>query len=720
MRLLFLVCTLFVTLLHAQTVATSENIKRIKGNYKAFLLSDNTVSKDLLQKEINSLPNEAILSDQMVVELLQHRELPHSVIQSYLKGIQPDGSWKDIHYEDTRRSGWDARRHAERVLILAKIYTTYQSPFYHSPEVLEVIHKALRFWFATQPVCKNWWYNQIGIPKSFAGAFILLEDLLTEEEKNGAIRVMGQAKIGMTGQNKVWLAANVLVKGLLQNDTTLVTEARDAIVSEIVTGEKEGIQNDWSFHQHGPQQQFGNYGLAFLSSMAEYASVFKNTSLAFTDHDTDILGKLLSEGYRRILWKGFMDVNALDRQLFHNVSKHKGFTTAMAASALAATGNKEIEKTANDLIRENYIPNQTTTITGTKHFWNSDQTIHRTKQWMASVKMCSERVIGTEVVNEDNWLGYYMGDGATYTYVEGDEYFNIFPLWDWRKIPGVTAYEGSRNLPLAYGSKSMNHSSFVGGVYNGKTGLSVMKLNRNGLHANKLWIFTDVGVLCLGSAIHSDSSAFVTTSIDQRLKKDTLWVSQNKRWNTITDTVSFGEKPVRFFHKNTGYIVWPQTCSSAFSGKREGDWSKFMKSYPPLKDTGNLVAITLNHGKQPKKAGYQYLILPDMNRDAVESFDMKSFQILRNDSSAQIVLSKDKQTAWLAIYSPQLVKVGKQRFHIKTNGLYLIENVATDPCIYYADPTQKNQTAEVHLGKRLWKGSSEKGKTTLLSVIKTY
>ena len=43
------------------------------------------------------------------------------------------------------------------------------------------------------------------------------------------------------------------------NDEKLATQARDTIASEIYTTTKEGIQPDYSFHQHVPQQQFGNY-----------------------------------------------------------------------------------------------------------------------------------------------------------------------------------------------------------------------------------------------------------------------------------------------------------------------------------------------------------------------------------------------------------------------------------------------------------------------------
>lgn len=52
--------------------------------------------------------------------------------------------------------------------------------------------------------------------------------------------------------------------------------------SEIVLGKPEGIKSDWSFHQHGPQQQMGNYGLSFLSNMCLYVEIFAHTPLAMS------------------------------------------------------------------------------------------------------------------------------------------------------------------------------------------------------------------------------------------------------------------------------------------------------------------------------------------------------------------------------------------------------------------------------------------------------
>ena len=132
---------------------------------------------------------------------------------------------------------------------------------------------------------------------------------------------MENAKFGMTGQNKVWLAGNVLIRALLQNDADLVKAARDAIASEIVLGRKEGIKDDWSFHQHGPQQQFGNYGLSFVTGMSFFFQLFKDTDYEFTGQQREILVSLIDKGYRRVIWNRYMDVRLLrffsDRAFAH-------------------------------------------------------------------------------------------------------------------------------------------------------------------------------------------------------------------------------------------------------------------------------------------------------------------------------------------------------------------------------------------------------------------
>lgn len=244
------------------------------------------------------IPPEKEMSDQVVIELHERYPFDMEKVESYLLQLRDDGSWSDIDYADTRRSGWDPKRHADRVLEMAKIYRTPGSKMYGSAALKENIHRALGYWFMTKPKCLNWWQNEIGVPKTLGPACILIEDELSESERQGIIEVVSAARFKMTGQNKVWLAGNVLLRGLLQGDAQLVKQARDTIMSEITVGQAEGIKSDWSFHQHGPQQQFGNYGLAYISSMGFYHKLFDGTAYQFDAAQEDILRRFITEGYK--------------------------------------------------------------------------------------------------------------------------------------------------------------------------------------------------------------------------------------------------------------------------------------------------------------------------------------------------------------------------------------------------------------------------------------
>lgn len=89
------------------------------------------------------------------------------------------------------------------------------------------------------------------------------------------------SRIGKTGQNRVWLAGNVIYKALLGGNEAELESARNVIASEIYLTMKEGIQPDYSYHLHGPQLQFGNYGLAYALNMTYWALCFSEYEVCF-------------------------------------------------------------------------------------------------------------------------------------------------------------------------------------------------------------------------------------------------------------------------------------------------------------------------------------------------------------------------------------------------------------------------------------------------------
>lgn len=694
---------LLLTAMYGHISAQDSELIRTKENFIR-LLGNTGQGQEQLNAALKDLPREESASDQMVVELFQRQPSPIASIEKYLSEQAQNGTWPDINYLDQKRSGWEPRVHTERILELTKQYASSKSPYYHSAKVKSCIHKALNYWFTTKPVCSNWWYNQIGVPKTLGNAFLLFESQLTAEERQSAIEVMKNARFGMTGQNKVWLAGNVLIRALLQNDKELVRQARDSIVSEIVTGQAEGIQPDWCFHQHGTQQQFGNYGLAFLSSMSFYSGVFAGTSMAFSNEQLEILRQLIDKGYRWILWKGQMDISALGRQFFRKGQTHKGLSTAFAATELGGGMSETCNATAHALCSENFQPNTPNTLTGNKHFFCSNYTIHRCPTWMATVKMASDKVIGTETLNGDNMKGFHSADGATYVYTDGHEYLDIFPLWDWRKLPGVTAIESDAPMPIVEGNRPRNNSNFVGGLSDGQQGMTVMDLNRAGLQARKAWIFTDNFILCLGAGIHTDSTLTVTTAIEQCHKQDSLYLLHpDRKWQVIEGKKKLNQiNETRFFHNHTGYIAWGKKLNvTVLTEKRTGQWHEIMQMYPPENVSGEIVQLCLNHGTTPQNASYQYLILPDSDRRQTALFDRQSIHILHNDRSLQAVTLADG-TCWMATSQPACLKLPDgTMIKAVTPGIYKIAQASSrQPAVLWTSPSRQHIQAELYIDEK--------------------
>jgi chondroitin AC lyase len=676
-------------------------IDQLKKNYVRLILNQDEKEQSLISV-LETKPKETIVSDEMVVELMNKYPVTSSETKHLLQTNQADGSWSDIDYKSQDRSGWSPKKHIERILILARSYRSPQSSYYLSVEIENVIHRALKYWTTTKPVAPNWWHNSIGVPKNLGAALLLFEDKLSPEEKKACLEVMKNSKFGMTGQNKVWLAGNVLVTALLENDLQTAKNARDVIASEIIIGDQEGIQSDNSFHQHGPQQQFGNYGLAFISSMSFYAGVFANTSFQFDAAQLNILSNLINRGFRYVIWNGFMDINTLGRQVFNQSQVNKTFNVGFSSLRLSEVDSNNCRK-YEVLVKDNFEKKEgKTSFKGLYHFVRSDLTVNRCADWMTSVKMSSNRVIGMEAGNSENLKGYYLADGATYTYVNGDEYLNIFPCWDWRKIPGVTCYEKTTPIPVLTFDGYRNKRDFVGNVSDDNVGLTAMDLNRDGLSAKKAWLFTDEFVLCLGAGINTDSNYVVTTSIDQQLKKSGLYQFKGKNQVKVDSIDLSKQKDIRFYCGNKGYIVMNSTAGKVKTDVRTGKWNDIMRLYPDTMIVKEEVfSAWISHGSQPQNASYQYLIIPSADAGKTRDFNLDDLQVISNTSELQAVYLHHLNKYFIAAYQPADAKLSNN-IHLKSDqpGLFILSPGKGNSILTISDPTQKLETINVSINEK--------------------
>lgn len=628
-------------------------IDAVMAHYRSLLIPRKGEG-DTIMAGLRQIQHEKIVSDQMIQELMNRYPFDMAAIRQYCAKINHDGSFADIDYHDTKRSGWQPKQHAERLLELCKLYASPTTSYYHSTELLNQIHLLMDYWFKTKPVCKNWWYNQIGIPKTLGQAFIIIEDRLSPQQKTEAVKVMEQAQFGMTGQNKVWLASNVLIRALLTNDDSLMKAARDTIVSEIRNDGEEGIRPDWSYQLHGPQQQFGNYGLAFLTSMVFFHKLFQDTPLQLSSQQVSILTNLVNQGFRWTVWHRRMDLSALGRQLFHNGDLHKGYCLALAAEELGIGG----------------FPLHANPLVGHKHFSYSDYTVHRTPHWMMSLKMSSSRTIGSEHVNEDNVQGYYLGDGATYYYIGDDSgYMDALPLWDWRKVPGTTAYDDTQAINFN-GRSPRNKSSQVAGLNMGLYGVSAMRYEKDGIKASKAWFFTPNAVVCLGSGISSDSSLHVTTCIDQRLTAGTPKILTPTGWQTVPPGAKVHING-RAWHRQVGYFVLDSGPAVMKNEITTGSWSDNMQMYPYEVVRDTLFTLYFDHGSRPRDKRYAYMVMPHVSPEDVANYRLSQVQVMMNTPTLQVVGGKAfANRLWAVVHSRQTARLNKATITFDKPGLY--------------------------------------------------
>lgn len=563
------------------------------------------------------------------------RELPEGANDSltavWLETFAADSTWHDIDYQSQQRGAWPSAFHVQRISQIARSYKTPSSPYFNSAEVRQTLHAALNKWFDMGLWCPNWWYNEIGGPRLLSPALLLLDGELSADERTKAVKYMKQAKIGMTGQNRTWLAGNVLVRGLLERNDSLVQIARDAIVAEVAVAAegKEGIQPDHSFHQHGPQQQFGNYGLAYVSGIASWGKIFRGTPYALSAAQTRALREFVIGGMSKIIWRGMMDVSSCGRQLFSNTQEGKALAFGRVLLDMAVLDPEyafKYHKLYDELIRGR--GQESSQNNGYTHFWCSDMSVYRQPRWMSTLKMSSRRTVGSEVVNGENLLSNQMADGALLLYKNGREYLNIAPVWDYTEIPGITTAMDSDTCFRNGGYLEFRgNTDYAGGAVSQDSafGVSAMIFERDGVSARKAWFFAPDYVICRGEGITGKSHAGlrpVRTSVAQQLAEGPVRIIDNKGG---THTYAIGEPvrlpdgrwPVLVEHAGVGYwLPEPATARQVkvAIGPVTGNWRRFATMYDTTAVTENLFRVTISHGMEPVDAEYTYVIIPEVDR----------------------------------------------------------------------------------------------------------
>lgn len=565
-------------------------------------------------------------------------------IRRWMRSLRPDGGWDGIDYLNTGISYWPPSEHLNRVSGMAAAYRNPGSPLHGRSDLDSALHHALDYWLRHNYTSQNWWTNDIGVPNTLGDLFILLRGETSETELLQALNQMRGSYITQTGQNRVWRAEIQLKIGLitygrgrtnlLDGPATRIQEAADILRSELVVRMEEGIQPDWSYHQHGVQQQFGNYGLSFAATQARWAWVLGGTPYAYTPEKIGILRDYVLRGLSRVVYHGVMDISGCGRQLFPAAPEGKG------RAVMGILGMMEKADSAHREVYSSYrarllgADTASLRLAENVYYWRSALFVHREPAYYFSVRMCSEDIQRTESINGENVLGSYLADGASYLYRTGKEYADIFPVWDWHRVPGVTAPAAG---PLPSISRPYNGDAFAGGVSDTVAGAAGFLYARDGMRAHKAWLFFPSGVVCLGAGIRSTDTGDILTTINQCRAGGPAVAGSGRHTSTLGPGKALSGASLSWIYQDhTGYLLLSPAKVHVDETRQQGAWDRVNHKGSDRPVAQDIFNLWIDHGAAPQDAGYAYMVLPGAARATLaRTAAHPPVRILRNDTTVQ-------------------------------------------------------------------------------------
>jgi len=586
----------------------------------------------------------------------------YSHAQKWLSSLEADGHWADVTYQDPLMARWHPMEHLGRLGEMGNAYANPSSPTYHSAAMLEGVERGLRYWYRMHYLSNNWWNNTIGQPLTLTRTLVLLEDVLPPELlRAGLSYYYCPTEVDprrRTGQNLVWYSQQQLIRGALARSTEDIAAASGAMQREIRTTTAEGIQPDFSFHQHGPQLYNGGYGLEFIIDTSRYATLLQGTRFAFGPEKLSLVADYLLKGSRYMIRGKLLDYSANGRALTRKNTGEGAVSLEAACDQLAAL----LPQRAAELIAlKKHIEGSGAPYSylGNRFFWSSDFMTNQREGFYISVKMVSNRTVGTETSNGENLKACWLPFGLTWIVQRGDEYKDIFPVLDWGRLPGVT----SAHIVTPNVKRLTQPESFVGGVSDGTYGAAALDFDQMSTQGHKAWFFFDHEMVALGNGISSLRDEPVNTTLNQTLLHGPV----------LLDGHPLGEGEANVpraswvLHDGFGYAFPEPTAISVRAAPQTGDWNSINEMYSDDPVTAPVFSLWIDHGVHPHGATYSYVVLPGTDPPQLaEWVAHPPVRILANTPEQQTVINDQLGVAEIVFHSPGSASLG-EGFAVKTD-----------------------------------------------------
>jgi len=638
--------------------------------------------------------NTALIKERVVADLLEAR-VQEAAVRKMVNTIQPDGTWPGIDYKDVSRTGFQHKQHLENMLELARAYKKPGNSFYHDASVKKTFGAALDYWIEKDFRCENWWWNEMGTPNLMVNTLLVMDSDLTPQQRSGGLAIAHRANMetfgARPGGDLMPIAGMFAKQGLFLNNADTLNKALRAMASDMHTSTGRGMKPDKSFH-HRTDNVISTltYGTNYASAFAYWAARIKGAGFSFPDSSMRLVTDYFLDGIcQSLVYATWPDPGAMNR----DISRRNALAAEsidLPRNLLAASDYRAAALKKVIALREGKVKPD---ITKDRYFYYSHYYTHQRPTYFASVRMHSSRANNMEEPhNEEGIKNHFYGDGSLFITRTTKEYNEIFPVWDWRKIPGTTTIQRG-SFPHFKQLAKKGLTEFSGAVTDGRYGVAAFDFAsvHEPLKAHKAWFLFDREIVCLGAGIHTDSALQVATTLNQSYLNGAVTVSQKNKTTSLSKGQHNLPSVSWVLHDSIAYIFPQPATVQIKNAESTGSWRQInhqaWATDGPV--TKNTFTCWLDHGTQPQQASYAWIEVPGISAKDIEPYRKQAtVEIIANTPTLQAVRHKPLQQTAIVFYTPGDVKLADQLtlkaaqpciLLVTMNGNKITQIAASDP-----------------------------------------
>lgn len=658
-----------------------------------------------------------------------------SAIEKDINSLQHDGSWKDINYVDTSKTAFQHRVHLERMNELARALKKPGSRLYGDASVRKTVLSALDFWLAKDFRCENWWWNEMGTPSAMINLLMILDTSVSASQREKGLKIAGRANLqafgARPGGDLIAIAGMLGKQGLYNRDPAILELVVETMSAEIKISDGRGLQADMSFH-HRTDGVIStlSYGANYGNTFSYWGAKISETRFSFPEEKIRLLTDFFLDGMTKSKAFGIVpDLGAKNRGLSREGALKAGGDNLLP-SLLTISGYRKDELTQLSNIQNQsggYAGSDNSFLNWNQFFWKSEYVTHQKSSWFSSVRMHSSRQNNVEFpYNEEGLTNHHLTDGSNFISLTGKEYLDIFPVWDWQKIPGTTVLQKPA-LPHWNQIVKKGTSRFVGAVSDGTYGAAAMDFSspHDPLRAKKSWFFFKDEYVCLGTGITAASTFPVVTTLNQTLLNGDVVVHAGEEKSTLKKGNHVLKNVSSIGHGGVTYLLQQPQTIQVSNTTATGNWRLIThQDWATEKQVEKEVFTAwIDHGVAPKNQAYVYTVVP---LQQVSSYTANNpIEVLSNTPALQAVKQHALEITQAVLYEAGSVPLGPtQTMNVNAPCVLMIQMKDNRiQSIAVADPSRTLASIKLTLYTKLSLGGegvenswNEKSGTTTLSI----